>query len=405
MKHIPEPTAHKRNSSATWSKEHDDYLVSLIDIHGENNWQAIVEQMNKKFKECKKSDKDCSSRWKTLMGAGGKKLQWSDRERYLLLIAHRKYKNRWSEIAHLLHKTSRNLIKNRFYTLFRKIRNRVKNRDIYINSPLDLLEIYYVLNLVEQYFDAPADKVVEEKNYAHKLVQRMDRKKVNDYHSKVTELYRCRGTIEDLFKECGRLHGETGDTSTKGEAMECNQIDINEGEEEAKSKITLPCPHDFGRGISMSSEEKDEFWRCAFLDKEAKSAQVGFSVGSSVGSSLFSQVQSAGNMAMREDEGFGFSQFIDPYEGEEKKHANQFLVSSASSPNTQLSYMSSPFQASSFQSALRVKKPVDVMGESAFQSVHSPSAFMSLIRAQDSLFAQRPVDFFPKAPELKSQWK
>lgn len=388
MKQIHEDVKHKVNP--VWNKDQDDYLVDVITTHGDTEWHIIADYMGRKYKSTKFSDKDCHDRWQLFLSMNGKKPLWSNRERYLLLIAHKQHKNRWSEIARMLHKTSRNLIKNRFYTLFRKIRNRVKNNDIYINSPLDLLEIYYVLQLVEEYFNMPATNIAEEKNYAHKLVQRMDKQKVTDYFNRVTALYSNKGTINDLFKECGQLYAEDlGSIAVESEAMECNQIAIDENEEEAK--ITLPFPKDFNKERMISNEEKNDFWMCAFHNKEAKSAQVPYSADNSANSSFFSQVQSAGSMAMREDEGFGFSQFINPYEGGDKKLYSQLHYPSAGSPDNHFLHVSSPFRNNS-----GMQKPGDYTVATALQSVHSPSAFAPFNGVQEGFQTQQPIHVLPQ---------
>jgi len=385
----------EQKPDTTWTKDQDDYLVHLIENNGNINWSMIAESMAKKFKGIKRTEKECCSRWRMILGTGGKKPLWSDRERYLLLIAHKKYKNRWSEIAQILHKTNRNLIKNRFYTLFRKIKNRVKNNDVYINSPLDLLEIYYVLQLMEQYFNASITTITEEKNYGHKLVQRMDKKKVIDYKIRVTDLYSNKGTIDDLFKECGKLYGEEEDIVAQDEA--CKHIDLEDNEEE--SKITLPYPKDFNERRIMGIEEKDDFWRCTFYNRQASSAQVSYSARNSVCSSLFSQAQSAGNMAMRDDEGFGFSQFINHYEDNNKYH-NQLFPPSVSSANTQFSYASFSFQPSP-----RIQEPGDYPAGYSLKSIHSSSAFTPFSGVQDVNHTQPPVDFYPLTSDLKTKWK
>ena len=294
-------------SCSEWGKVQDDYLQNLVEKHGDNDWKKIAELMNEQFPIAKRTPKDCYNQWK-FIATGGKE-SWDEQERYLLLIAHQKYKNRWAEIAHILHKQSRNFIKNRFYTLFRKIRNRIKNGDVYITSLLDLLEIYYIINLIEQYGLLPAGKFALEKNYAHKLVQRTDRSKVAEYKARIIELYKTKGTMEELFEKCASLYCPQGQFGLNSE-----QIQLNENEEETK-KIKLPYPGTFLSSERITAEEKDLFWKSAFLNKEPRSAQIDLnSVASSYVSSAISQISSAGPMAMRDDEGYGFTQFINTVE-------------------------------------------------------------------------------------------
>ena len=338
-----------------WTKEQDSYLRSLLEMYGDSDWRIVADCMNNKFKELQRTGKDCRSHWKTYLDTNSFKQSWSERERYLLLIAHQKYKNRWSEVARMLHKQSSNLIKNRFYTLFRKIRNRVKNNDLVTTSSLDLLEIYYVLSLVEYYHSTMPEKPepdYAEKNYAHKLVQQMDKKKVAEFKAKVMELHKEEGTMTELFEKYGKIYisapKEEEDEKLKIEdEQECKQIELAENEEEVaiKIKIQLPTPNSFSSSLVMTAEEKDAFWRSAFLSKEPKSELI--SVKSSyetfsVKSSLQNQANSVGSMAMRDDEFVGFSQFATPFESEGKKSAaapsypNQLppLSSSVLNPST-----------------------------------------------------------------------
>lgn len=397
-----EQTNSKVDSLNPWNRDHDNYLINLIRTYGESNWQMITENMNKKFKGVRRTDKDCRRRWKLFQGTSGKKQLWSDRERYLLLIAHQKYKNRWSEVARMLNKSSRNLIKNRFYTLFRKIRNRVKNDDVFVSSLLDLLEIYYVLSLVDQYFNEPVEKLAEEKNYAHKLVQRMDRKKVILYKEKLEELHHTKGTMEKLFKECASIYSDVEELpkeiAIEEEPMECNQIDLNESVEEVKIKITLPYPSDFNNEGKISDDEKDEFWRSAFLNKEAKSAQIPYSTGTVMSSFPLSQAHSAG--PMRDDERLDFSQFIDPFEPNQKKvscqYPNQLFPPSTGTPNTQLS---SPFYSTTLQPLLGVQNSTDLSAGSSL----TISAFRPYNGTKDVVHSQQQVNSLSVFPDVNIQ--
>eukprot|EP00826_Nyctotherus_ovalis_P052834 TRINITY_DN6777_c0_g1_i3.p1 TRINITY_DN6777_c0_g1~~TRINITY_DN6777_c0_g1_i3.p1 ORF type:complete len:234 (-),score=50.98 TRINITY_DN6777_c0_g1_i3:149-850(-) len=148
----------------------------------------------------------------------------------------------------------------------------------------------------------------------------MNPAKVLSYKNKVNELYHSKGTTEDLLKECGRLYGG------EKEGMECGNIELNE--EEGRTRITLPHPRNFGARKKISSEEKDSFWRCAFCDSKEKSAQISSSAKTFACSPFFSQSQSAG--AIREDEGFGFSQFVNPFEIDTKKLAPKSSLSTIS---------------------------------------------------------------------------
>ncbi len=384
--------------TSEWTKDHDVYLRSLVEMYGDSDWHIVAECMNNKFKECFRTGKDCRNHWKSYLDTTGPKQSWNDRERYLLLVAHQKYKNRWSEVARMLRKQSSNLIKNRFYTLFRKIRNRIKNNDLITTSPLDLLEIYYVLTLIEQYHATlPEKTTVEyaEKNYAHKLVQQIDKDKVADYKAKVLELHKGEGTMAELFEKYATVYitkqPETVEENIITKSVpECKEIDFadNENEEEVKIKITLPSPNTFSNSDVMTDEEKDAFWKSAFLSKEPKSDRVQVKSAAydngSVASSVFSQTRSAGPMAMRDDEYFGFSQFATPFESEEARPAvpkfpNHLLPPSAASFGGTINTPVSPSPTYAVQLPIPPVPPklpsLTTATHSPFQPLGPPSAF------------------------------
>jgi hypothetical protein len=257
--------------------------------------------MNTKFDSISATPKDCFRYWKILTG---RRESWSDKERYLLLIAHQKYKNRWAEVAQMLNKQSRNFVKNRFYTLFRKIRNRIKNGNINVTSLLDLLEILYMILLIEQYCKSPAKKVQQEKNYTYKLVQKIDKEKVAKYKIMLKEVYKNKANMEQLFEKYSTLY-----CSQSHKNSEYKQIDLNEIEE----KIVLPHPKNFINCEVMTTEEKNNFWKAAFSNKQSISPNLFNGLPSSIKDlpecSIFTQPQTTGS-TIRDDEGLRFSQLF-----------------------------------------------------------------------------------------------
>jgi len=388
MKYSKKEIIEKTNPPFNWAKDQDDYLIGLVEIYGDGNWWMIKEGMSKKFKDFKQGEENCRDRWRLLFSISEKKATWSERERYFLLIAHQKYRNKWSEIARVMQNTTRNVVKNRFYTLFRKIRNKVKNMDMKITSPLDLLETYYILNLMDEYLKIPPESVSDVKHYALKLAQRIDLKKLLIYKNRVIELYHDKGIYKDLFKECGKLYGKE-EVKRIEKPMECNKIELNENGEEEKR----PAYEDFYMKRKLANTEKDSFRYNDYFNGDIRSAQATYSALSSVGPSFFNQVQSTGNIVMGEDEGFGFSQFINSFEGNNEQ-PSRFTTAS---PNT-----SSPFI---FQSTIGTHEPMGYSAERNFQIMYPnhlvTSAFMPYNRVPDMMYTQ---PMFPICPELNCKW-
>lgn len=349
-----------------WEREHDEHLLHLMTKHGNGEWKLIANCMCNRFPFSPRTPKDCYNRWKLL---SGKKESWSDKERYLLLTAHQKYNNRWAEVAPLLRKQSRNFIKNRFYTLFRKVRNRIKNSDVQVTSLLDLLEVYYITSLIEQYCKLPNGKRTSEKNYARKLVQRMDEETVTQYKELLKKLYKDKGTMEDLFNICGIIY--CSQEKTKDNV----KINLN-AVEEGRIKIVLPQPNDFFVNTEMmTTEEKNNFWKNAFGNKESMTVQsaknterASHSTGTYTGSSrVFQtlQTESVGwkcENAMRDDECFEFSQFISYLEPETRHNTmlSNFLLLPSINPHSGRPFYSTLNSECEFLAPTQLMIPVTI---------------------------------------------
>lgn len=109
-----------KNLNNSWSKEADKYLHMLISIRGDSDWDKIAIQMKAKFPHKHWSNKCCKERWNTIVDQSLSRHPWSEREEFEMLIAYRKYQNRWSNVSQSLNGRDNNTIKNRFYSIFRK---------------------------------------------------------------------------------------------------------------------------------------------------------------------------------------------------------------------------------------------------------------------------------------------
>jgi len=194
----------KQKGNVKWTKEEDNFIQSVVETYGTRDWSVVSDNVNKKFPSNYRSAKDCRLRWQRRIHPSLAKHQWTAREEAQLLLAHREHKNSWSEISKALSGKSSNSIKNRFYTIFRKVKNKIKNCDYSSDSKCEILQIHYMLEIMEKYVNIlnvseSADKTG--KDFLYKLVQQIDQKDLAIYTKNFRELAVTYGTMQELFQQ------------------------------------------------------------------------------------------------------------------------------------------------------------------------------------------------------------
>lgn len=143
---------------------------------------------------------------------------WTECEEYKMLIAHREHKNKWSEITHHLKGKSNNTVKNRFYSIFRRIKGKVQRADYSFDSKLELLKICYMTSLMQYHLNnpmlSPKSKGRRGKDFIYTLIHNLPREKVQKYEDRLRQLINHKGSMHDLIDELILAHKTSSDAQT-----------------------------------------------------------------------------------------------------------------------------------------------------------------------------------------------
>ena len=168
----------QKEERAVWNGDHDHYLTNLVVAYGSQNWTAIAEDMDAHFPDYHKSGKQCRERWYNKLDPNIKHAPWTRQEEAALILYHMKLKNRWADIACKFSGRNNNTVKNRFYSIFRKIKNKTKNNDFSYSSRLELIEMHYMISVMEEYAANPLPpdqpKRKRGKDFMYTLIEDLD---------------------------------------------------------------------------------------------------------------------------------------------------------------------------------------------------------------------------------------
>lgn len=247
-----------------WNLEQDAYLKDFIKPHETTNRVMITEPLNNKIPSCPISDKR-KNIWRGELEIPSKRHPWSDEDRLALLVAHKKHRNKWSVISGNMIKRSSNKIKNRFYSLFRKVINRIKRSDFLFESSLDVIETCYVVSLIESYLkERESLNLLEaQKDYAFRLIEDLDITAVIEYKDRFSKIKK-EGTIELMLEKLSEKHGTTllehKEKSVSNFLQSNKEVQPMSFPEKPrkilKLELTLPSPRSFYPAEGISWEEK-----------------------------------------------------------------------------------------------------------------------------------------------------
>lgn len=107
----------------TWKQEEDQVLNQIILERGAKHWSSVAKELNLRSHNGKpiRNGKHCRERWFNHLNPDLQKGQWSLEEDAIIVRKQIELGNKWSEISKLLPGRTENQVKNRFYSLKKRL--------------------------------------------------------------------------------------------------------------------------------------------------------------------------------------------------------------------------------------------------------------------------------------------
>ena len=195
----------EKDDRLDWTPEQECLLYDLVKTHGTHNWSLVAEKMNIQFPTAEKTSKQCRERWCNQLDPTLNHSPWAKQEEGQLILSHMKHKNRWCDIAADLKGRHNNMIKNRFYSIFRKVKNKVRNDDYSFKTKLELVEMHYMITVMEYYTSNPPPpnepKRKRGKDFMYTLIEDLSADRLAIYKAALVKRAPLRAPPDEILRE------------------------------------------------------------------------------------------------------------------------------------------------------------------------------------------------------------
>ena len=181
---------------------------------------------------------------------------WSHQEELELLIQYKRFKNKWCNISRSLNNRSNNSVKNKFYSIFRRIKNKIKRMDLSCSSELERIEVFYIIDLIEDYFSQPHSSNIKRlkrgTDFIFTLLGNMKSDEVSKYKEELLKLHIKESSLELLLD---KIVKDKPTEKTSG----------------YNNLYSLPLPRNLFKSVSITDDEKTFIRSQLFIRKKEDS--------------------------------------------------------------------------------------------------------------------------------------
>ncbi len=291
----PESWEEEKERRADWTPEQDFYMSSMVTVYGPHNWSSIADYMNARFQGERKTSKQCRERWYNKLDPAISHSPWTKQEEAVLILSHMKFKNRWCDIANALKGRHNNMIKNRFYSIFRKVKNKIKNGDFAFRTKLELYEMYYMISVMQDYVANPLPpdepKRKRGRDFMYTLIDDIDTNIIEEFKQNLLKRSPLKAPLEQVLNDV--VSAPQTNSGTRGTPVRpVSNIPMSFCEAPARDllpsfgdllrtrpampvitcgskKLTLPEPRSYMCKELLTADEKDSFKQTAFTFSRA----------------------------------------------------------------------------------------------------------------------------------------